>query len=125
MLSSFLYWSSQQWRKRHRHELLHIPIVIPPLFRIVQLQYIGRCNAAPRIVRRQLAVIAFKDTFQHSQIRFILRTIERFVAHQPVLARGRLLKACLVERVDPGERERFRFLRIRKFQLIRVKTQTV
>ena len=38
--------------------------------------------------------------------------------HQPVLTCRRLLKACLVERVDPGERERFRFLRVRKFQLI-------
>ena len=59
-----------------------------------------------------------KYTLQHSQVRLIFWAKYRFITHQPVFARGWLLKACLVKRVDPGERERFRFLRVRKFQLI-------
>lgn len=93
-------------------------VVIPPLIRVVQLQYIGRCNAAPRIVCGQLAVIVVKYTLQYSQVRLIFWAIERFVAHQPVFARGWLLKACLVKRVDPGECKRLCLLRVRKFQLI-------
>ena len=38
--------------------------------------------------------------------------------HQPVLACGWLLKACLVKRVNSGKCKRLCLLRIRKFQLI-------
>ena len=64
-----------------------------------------------------------KYTLQHSQVRLIFWAKYRFITHQPVFARGWLLKACLVERVDPGERERFGFPRVRKFQLIDAATE--
>lgn len=76
----------------------------------------AQCSAPDSL--RAACVITVKYTLQHSQVRLIFWAKYRFITHQPVFARGWLLKACLVKRVDPGERERFRFLRVRKFQLI-------
>lgn len=75
-----MYWPGQQRRKRHRHELLHIPIVIPPLFRIVQLQHIRRRNAAPQIVCWQLAVINLKRYYPYMTENVMLEVSDEIAA---------------------------------------------